>query len=84
MRERDAAAGDARSERGGEMSAEEYIKALIVKNPAIGKPDDEKITLTCRGLRNIIKQAHETGWQHHKEIQEKIGRLFRVSGIPKV
>jgi hypothetical protein len=46
------------------MSGEEYLKALIERNPAIGKPDEEKITLTCRGLRKIVLQAHETGYQH--------------------
>ena len=60
------------------MNAEKYLELLIQKNPAIGKPDDEKITLTCRGLRNIIKQAHEVGWQHHKQVEETIERLFRV------
>lgn len=60
------------------MNADEYLKRLIEKNPAIGKPDDEKITLTCRGLRNIIKQAHKIGYDEHKEIEEKMRKLFRV------
>ena len=64
------------------MTADEYIKALINKNPAIGKADHATITLTCRGLRNIIKQAHETGYQYHAEIQDKISKLFRVPKSP--
>jgi len=60
------------------MSGEEYLKALIDRNPAIGKPDEEKITLTCRGLRKIVLQAHETGYQHCIKVQETMGRLFRV------
>lgn len=60
------------------MNAEKYLELLIQKNPAIGKPDDEKITLTCRGLRNIIKQAHEVGYKHNDEVQELMARLFRV------
>lgn len=43
------------------MNAEEYLKAVIDEIPAVGKPGDEKITLTCRGLRNLIKKAHENG-----------------------
>lgn len=60
------------------MNAEKYLELLIQKNPAIGKPDDEKITLTCRGLRNIIKQAHKIGYDDHKETEELMRRLFRV------
>lgn len=43
------------------MTAEQYLKAVIERNPALGKPDDEKITLTARGIRNLIKQAHAMG-----------------------
>jgi len=60
------------------MTAEKYIERLIEKNPAIGRPDDEKITLTCRGLRNIIKQAHKIGYDDCKETEELMRQLFRV------
>lgn len=43
------------------MTAEEYLSALIAKNPALGKPDDEPVTLKARGLRAIIRQAHAKG-----------------------
>lgn len=36
------------------MTADEYLNAVIAKNPALGKPDEEKVTLTCRGLRALI------------------------------
>lgn len=52
------------------MTAEEYLKAVIERNPALGKPDDEKITLTARGIRNLIKQAHAMGVQHEHKLQE--------------
>ena len=52
------------------MTAEEYLKAVIERNPALGKPDDEKITLTARGIRNLIKQAHAMGEQHEHKLQE--------------
>ena len=60
------------------MNADQYIEKLVEKNPAIGRPDDERITLTCRGLRNIIKQAHKVGYDDYKETQELMQRLFRV------
>ena len=58
------------------MTADEYIKALIERNPAIGKPDDEKITLTCRDLRAIIRQAYDKGFEQHQQVSEKIGGFF--------
>ena len=58
------------------MTADEYLNRLIEKNPAIGKPDDEHITLTCRGLRNIIRQAHEIGYKDCIEKGEKMQQFF--------
>ena len=43
------------------MTAEEYWNALVAKNPALDKRDDETITLKVRGLRAMIKQAHAKG-----------------------
>jgi len=60
------------------MNAEEYIQAVIAKNPALGKSDDEKVTMTVRGVKNLIKQAHETGYKYNEEVREKIKKLFRV------
>ena len=59
------------------MNADEYLNRLIEKNPAIGKPDDEHITLTCRGLRNIIRQAHKIGYEDCKETEELMRQFFR-------
>lgn len=52
------------------MNADKYWQKLVEKNPALGKADDEKVTLTVRGLRNVVKQAHETGYKDHIETQE--------------
>ena len=60
------------------MNADQYIEKLVEKNPAIGRPDDERITLTCRGLRNIIKQAHKVGYDDRIETEELMRKLFRV------
>lgn len=58
------------------MTADEYIQAVITKNPAMGKPDEERITLTCRGLRALIRQAHHIGMEHEKAISAKMDSLF--------
>ena len=61
------------------MTAEQYLKAVIERNPALGKPDDEKITLTARGIRNLIKQAHAMGVQqgkHEAAVKEKLDGMF--------
>ena len=60
----------------GEMTAQQYIDALIARNPAIGRPDDETVTLTARGLRAIIRQAHEKGVEHGREVSEKFHDVF--------
>lgn len=61
------------------MTAEQYLKAVIERNPSLGKPDDEKITLTARGIRNLIKQAHAMGVQqgiHEAKVKEKLDGMF--------
>ena len=40
---------------------EEYWEALIEKNPAFGRSESEHITLTVRGLKNVVKQAWDKG-----------------------
>lgn len=64
------------------MNADEYWIAVIRKNPALDKDDDVKVTLTIRGLRNLIKQAHETGWKHHEAIRKKTDEIFGNKGNP--
>ena len=58
------------------MTVEEYLQAIIAKNPALGKPDDEKVTLTFRGIRALIRQSFDKGMEHQKLLSEKIGGLF--------
>jgi len=58
------------------MNADEYWIAVIRRNPALDKDDDVKVTLTIRGLRNLIKQAHEMGWKNHEAIRKKTDELF--------
>ena len=65
------------------MKKDEYIQALIAKNPALGKPDEEKVTLTCRGIRAIINQAYDMGFQEAQEkakTEKKVDDLFRSTG----
>ena len=59
------------------MTVDEYLQAVITKNPALGKPDDERVTLTCRGLRALIRQAYEIGEQHGHEMKKGEEKLFR-------
>lgn len=64
------------------MTAEEYLAAIIAKNPAIGRADDEKITLTACGLRALIRQAYAKGEEHGRTEQMKKDRnMDFFSGI---
>lgn len=58
------------------MTVEEYLQAIIAKNPALGKPDDEKVTLTCRGIRALIRQSFDKGMEHQKLLSEKVDGFF--------
>ena len=40
---------------------EEYWAVLVEKNPAFGRSDTEHVTLTVRGIKNVVKQAWERG-----------------------
>ena len=61
------------------MTADEYLNAVIAKNPALGKPDEEKVTLTCRGLRALIRQAHEMGFKQGIAVSQKVNSAFGKS-----
>ena len=43
------------------MTEDEYLEALLKRNPALDKPDDETITLRVRGLKAIVRQAFQKG-----------------------
>jgi len=43
------------------MTEDEYLAALLKRNPALDKPDDETITLRVRGLKAIVRQAFQKG-----------------------
>lgn len=45
------------------MEVEEYIRLLMEKNPALNKADDEVVSLKARGLRAIIRQAYQKGFE---------------------
>lgn len=61
------------------MNADEYWIAVIRRNPALDKENDAIVKITIRGLRNLIKQAHETGWAHHKALADKLDSAFGKS-----
>lgn len=51
------------------MTEQEYLDAVIAKNPAIGRPDDQTVTLTARGLRALIRQSFQRGYFQGRENQ---------------
>lgn len=57
------------------MTEEEYLNAIIKKNPAIGRPDAETVTLTARGMRAVIRQAFTKGFEHGREIEKTMQNL---------
>ena len=61
------------------MNLDEYMSAIIAKNPALGGADDARVTMTCRGVRNLIRQAYQMGWDQSRQIQDKTNRIFNPS-----
>lgn len=55
------------------LTAEEYLEIIIAKNPAIGRPDEETVTLKARGVRALIRQAHAKGEEHGRRLQKEAG-----------
>jgi len=43
------------------MNEDEYLKALLQRNPGLNKGDDDTVTLRVRGLKAIIRQAFQKG-----------------------
>lgn len=52
------------------MNAEEYWKALCAKNPALA--EREVVTLKVTGLKAMVKQAHDKGFEHCRQVSETI------------
>lgn len=48
------------------MNAEEYWQALCAKNPALAKR--EVVTIKVSGLKAMVKQAHEKGFEACAEL----------------
>lgn len=55
---------------------EEYWEALVKKNPAFGRSESEHVTLTVRGLKNVVKQSWERG---EMAMAEKTAKAFSDS-----
>lgn len=67
------------------MTADEYLQLIISKNPAIGKPDEEVIKLKARGIRALIRQAHEKGFERGREFEQHYSGLKKNhSGFEKM
>ncbi|MPN38719.1 hypothetical protein SDC9_186244 [bioreactor metagenome] len=62
------------------MTAEEYWKALCVKNPAL--TERETVTIRVSGLKAMIKQAHGKGYEHCREVTERIRKNLAAGGNP--
>ena len=43
------------------MNEKAYYEALCIKNPQLRGADEEHVTLTKRGIRNIVLQAFRMG-----------------------
>jgi hypothetical protein len=43
------------------MNEKAYYEALCIKNPKLRGADEEHVTLTKRGIRNIVLQAFRMG-----------------------
>ncbi len=56
------------------LTFEEYWKAIAAKNPGLDKPDEEVVKLKARGLRALMRQAHEEGEKHGRTLQTAISQ----------
>jgi len=57
------------------LNEDEYLQLVISKNPAIGKPDEEVIKLKARGIRALIRQAHQKGVERGREFEQNLAEL---------
>lgn len=57
---------------------EEYWEALVKKNPAFGRAEEEHVTLTARGLKAVIKQAWDKG---ELSMAQKTAKAFSGGGF---
>ena len=67
------------------MTEDEYLDALLKRNPALDKDDDEPVTLRVRGLKAIVRQAFRKGQeaaasQRERPRSQNSGAGFDVFG----
>jgi len=53
------------------MNEDEYLEALLRRNPGLNKSDDDTVTLRVRGLKAIIRQAFQKGRESGIESQQE-------------
>jgi len=53
------------------MNEKAYYEALCIKNPKLRGADEEHVTLTKRGIRNIVLQAFRMGEEAERAKAER-------------
>jgi len=58
------------------MTAREYWNAIVARNPKLA--EQETVTIKVSGIRAMVEQAHQKGYEHHvvqgKKIEDTLHR----------
>lgn len=58
------------------MTEEQFLQAVLARNPGLDKPDDEVVKLKARGIKNLLRQAFQKGYE---DAAEKLAKVCAAS-----
>ena len=54
------------------MTEDQFMQAVLARNPGLDKPDEEVVKLKARGLKALLRQAIQKGYEDASEKLAKV------------
>lgn len=65
------------------MTEDQFMQAVLARNPGLDKPDEEVVKLKARGLKALLRQAFQKGYEDASEKLAKVCAASTGAGAAK-
>lgn len=65
------------------MTEDQFMQAVLARNPGLDKEDDEVVKLKARGLKALLRQAFQKGYDDAAEKLAKVCAASTGAGASK-
>lgn len=65
------------------MTEDQFMQAVLARNPGLDKDDDEVIKLKARGLKALLRQAFQKGYEDAADKLAKVCAASTGAGASK-